>query len=78
MAYASRDVFLDNDRTASKIAMRLAETERIARRRGYAIAIGHPHDSTLSALENWIPAVKRRGFVLVPLSAIVRRRGGEG
>jgi polysaccharide deacetylase 2 family uncharacterized protein YibQ len=78
MAYASRDVFLDNDRTASKITLRLAETERLARRRGYAIAIGHPHDATLQALKTWIPAVQKRGFVLVPLSAIVRRRMGEG
>ena len=78
MAYASRDIFLDNDRTAFKITLRLAETERLARRRGYAIAIGHPHDVTLQALESWIPAVKKRGFVLVPLSAIVRRRMGEG
>ena len=78
MAYASRDVFLDNDRTAPRIAFRLAETERIARRRGYAIAIGHPHEATLLALEGWIPAVKKRGFLLVPLSAIVRRRLGEG
>ncbi len=78
MAYARRDVFLDNDRSASKIAFRLAETERIARRRGYAIAIGHPHDSTLDALADWIPAVKKRGFLLVPLSAIVRQRMGEG
>lgn len=77
MAFARRDVFLDNDRTAAKIALRLAETERIARRRGTAIAIGHPHDVTLSALERWLPAVKKRGFLLVPLSAIVRRRSGE-
>jgi len=78
MAYARRDVFLDNDRRASKIALRLAETERIARRRGYAIAIGHPHDATLLALERWLPEVEKRGFLLVPLSAIVRHRGGEG
>ena len=78
MAYASRDIFLDNDRTASRITLRLAETERLAKRRGYAIAIGHPHDVTLQALKSWIPAVKKRGFVLVPLSAIVRWRMGEG
>lgn len=75
---ASRDVFLDHDRTAAAVARQLAETERIARRRGYAIAIGHPYDVTLEALKNWIPAAKGRGFMMVPLSAIVRRRLGEG
>lgn len=78
IVHASRDVFLDHDRNAAAVARQLAETERIARRRGYAIAIGHPHDVTLEALKNWIPAVAKRGFVLVPLSAIVRRRLGEG
>lgn len=77
-AYASRDIFLDHDRTTKAVTRQLAQTERIARRRGYAIAIGHPHDVTLDLLEKWIPDAVSRGFVLVPLSAIVRRRLGEG
>lgn len=77
-AYASRDVFLDHDRNAAAVARQLAQTERIARRRGYAVAIGHPYDVTLAALKTWLPEVKERGFVIVPLSAIVRRTTGEG
>ncbi len=78
IAYASRDIFLDHDRSADAITRQLARTERIARRRGYAIAIGHPYDVTLEALESWIPEAIKRGFTFIPLSTIVRRRIGEG
>jgi polysaccharide deacetylase 2 family uncharacterized protein YibQ len=72
--YADRQVFLDNDQQASQVRARLMETERIARENGYAVAIGHPHDGTLEALLDWIPAARSRGFALVPVSAIVRHR----
>jgi len=77
-AYASRDIFLDHNRDTKAIVRQLVLTERLARRRGYAIAIGHPHGVTLDVLEKWIPDAVARGFVMVPLSTIVRRRLGEG
>ncbi|MGP1449700.1 MAG: divergent polysaccharide deacetylase family protein [Wolinella sp.] len=46
----SRDIFLDNQRSIPYIKKQLAEAIRIAKKRGYAIAIGHPHDETLRAL----------------------------
>jgi polysaccharide deacetylase 2 family uncharacterized protein YibQ len=77
--FATRDVFLDNDMSASGVEARLAETEVIARRRGSVVAIGHPHDATLAALAAWIAAAPRKGLVLVPVSAIVReRRAADG
>jgi uncharacterized protein len=72
--YAKRDVFLDNELDLDRIFGRLAEVERIAKRRGYAIAIGHPHRSTIAALRRWLPTLQERGLVLVPVSAIVARR----
>ena len=74
--HADRDVFLDNEQEAAAVEQQLARTEEVARRRGYAIAIGHPHDATIAALARWLPTLERRGFVLVPVSAIVRRVGG--
>ncbi|WP_029008200.1 divergent polysaccharide deacetylase family protein [Azospirillum halopraeferens] len=74
MPSAGRDVFLDNTRTVEAVQAQLARTEAIARSTGTAIAIGHPHDATLAALAGWIPEMRRRGFVLVPLSAVVRAR----
>lgn len=70
---AERDLFLDDDRSPG-IAHELAAMERIARARGDVIAIGHPHGSTLTALENWISTAKERGFSLVPVSTVLLRR----
>ena len=73
--YAVRDVFLDNQPDdAAAIHRQLAILEQTARERGYAIGIGHPHDGTVDALAQWIPEMRRRGFALVPVSAIVRHR----
>jgi polysaccharide deacetylase 2 family uncharacterized protein YibQ len=74
--HADRDVFLDNEQDAAAVDQQLARTEEVARRRGYAIAIGHPHDGTIAALARWLPGLARRGFVLVPVSAIVKRAAG--
>ncbi|MFO0997196.1 MAG: divergent polysaccharide deacetylase family protein [Alphaproteobacteria bacterium] len=65
-----RDVFLDNDERADRVREKLKETERVAEKKGHAIAIGHPHDGTIEALGAWLPDAQARGFVLVPVSAI--------
>ncbi len=54
-ACARRDVFLDDERTDEAIDARIAEWLRLARRRGLAVAIGHPHDRTMARLEAAIP-----------------------
>jgi polysaccharide deacetylase 2 family uncharacterized protein YibQ len=62
------------------VKARLAETERLARLHGGAIAIGHPRDATIKALAEWLPQARERGFALVPLTNIVKygttRHGG--
>jgi polysaccharide deacetylase 2 family uncharacterized protein YibQ len=70
---AERDIFLDDDRSPG-IAHELATMERMARSRGDVIAIGHPHGSTLTALEKWIATAQERGFTLVPVSTVLLRR----
>ncbi len=70
----ARDVFLDNDADVAAIRKQLARTEEVARRHGHAVAIGHPYDGTAQALAEWLPTLKAKGLVLVPLSAIVKRR----
>lgn len=74
----SGNVFIDNVDDVAYVLKQLGETERIARRTGYAIAIGHPHDGTIQALQQWLPTLESKGLVLVPLSAIVRKRMGLG
>jgi uncharacterized protein len=72
--YAENNVFLDNEPTVEAVRARLAEAESIARRRGIAIAIGHPHEATLEALDAWLRSLGERGFRLIPISAAVQYR----
>ncbi|MFQ5346396.1 MAG: divergent polysaccharide deacetylase family protein [Rhodothalassiaceae bacterium] len=69
--HAARQIFLDNEQDARAVRTQLAKLERMARRRGLAIAIGHPHRETIDALGEWIPAVRRAGIAIAPLSAAV-------
>jgi polysaccharide deacetylase 2 family uncharacterized protein YibQ len=48
--YIARDVFIDNEHTISYIHHQLQIAVEDAKRKGYAIAIGHPHCTTLEAL----------------------------
>ncbi len=68
-----RDVFLDNEADVDRVAERLAELEGIARRRGFAIGIGHPYDATADALSAWLPTLREKGLELVPLSRLRSR-----
>jgi len=49
--YLKRDVFLDNIQTIPAILKQLKIAIFIAKKRGYAIAIGHPHKNTFKALK---------------------------
>jgi len=70
MPSAKRDIFIDNVIEEDAILKQLAKVERIADRKGLAIAIGHPHLETISALKKWLPAAKARGFLFIPMSAV--------
>ncbi|MFT7880290.1 MAG: divergent polysaccharide deacetylase family protein [Sulfurimonas sp.] len=48
--YIARDVFIDNNHKVASIHKQLKHVVNIAKKRGYAIAIGHPHKATLQAL----------------------------
>ncbi|MGB0551131.1 MAG: divergent polysaccharide deacetylase family protein [Alphaproteobacteria bacterium] len=65
-----RDVFLDNVPDEARILAQLLELEKISRRRGYAIGIGHPYDATVAALSEWLRTLPDKGMVLVPLSKV--------
>lgn len=52
MRYVHRDVFLDNQNSVAAARKKLREAVTLAKKQGYAIAIGHPKSSTLRALAN--------------------------
>jgi len=70
--FATRHIFLDNALGVTYVRAQLAKVEAHARKYGFAVAIGHPHDGTIEALAGWMPGLPARGFVLVPVSAIIR------
>mgnify|MGYP001170023305 CR=1 FL=1 len=72
---AARDIFLDHEISRPFIRRQLETTEALARQRGLAIAIGHPHAETLDLLAEWLPNLEERGFQLVPISAVVTAGG---
>ncbi|HXU46184.1 MAG TPA: divergent polysaccharide deacetylase family protein, partial [Thermoanaerobaculia bacterium] len=47
----------------------------LARKRGAAIAIGHPHPTTLAVLADEIPKAKAQGFEFVPVSYLLDTPG---
>ncbi|OCL88120.1 divergent polysaccharide deacetylase family protein [Arcobacter porcinus] len=49
--YIVRDVFLDNNRNYDDILKQLKESISIAKKQGFAIAIGHPYDITFKVLK---------------------------
>ncbi len=71
-----RDVFLDNIDDGEAIRRQLARARTMAMRTGTAIAIGHPRDTTLSTLADWIARHDASPARLVPLSAVAGRRFG--
>ncbi len=71
---AERDVFIDNDLDVQSVLRELTHAEHIARHKGHAVALGHPHDVTIEALKRWLPSLDARGIALVPISAIVARQ----
>ncbi|MDD9912814.1 MAG: divergent polysaccharide deacetylase family protein [Alphaproteobacteria bacterium] len=66
-----RDIFLDHYIDADKVDEYLAETEKKARKQGFAIAIGHPHVVTREALRKWIPTLQAKGIRLVPITNVL-------
>jgi polysaccharide deacetylase 2 family uncharacterized protein YibQ len=71
-----RHVFLDDEESPDAVRRKLAEAEAVARRQGFVVVIGHPHEATLQALNEWLPTVQGKGLALAPATAVLRKRNG--
>ncbi len=76
LGWARRDVFLDNVREVAAVGEQLKKAAALAREKGTAVVIGHPHRATLEALVEWAPRLRAAGVQVVPLGRLVRRGGG--
>ncbi|MHB8347696.1 MAG: divergent polysaccharide deacetylase family protein [Acidiferrobacterales bacterium] len=76
IANLSRNIFLDDIPTAGAVEKQFALLIRIARRRGYAVAIGHPRPATLKVLRQWLPRLGFYRIRLVPLTTLLALKRG--
>lgn len=66
-----RDVFLDNRQDVEYINLQFNELIKIAKRKGSAIAIGHPHAETISVLADKLKYLDRYGVKLISLKKMI-------
>lgn len=69
--FLKRDIFLDNELDIPKITQNIIDSINLAKKRGYAIAIGHPHKETILALKNATNYIKDSGVELVYVNELV-------
>ncbi len=66
-----RDVFLDDRQSYFHTINQLRQLVAIAQRNGKALGIGHPFETTLSALRDTLPWIKNQNVTLVFASALL-------
>jgi len=64
-AYVRRDVFIDNTHTVQSIHKQLKIAVQKAKKNGYAVAIGHPHKTTIKALASAKQILKEVDLVYI-------------
>jgi len=67
-----RSVFLDDTETVPYTLGQLRVFRRIVEEQGVALAIGHPHPTTITALSQFLPELEKDDIQLVPPSELVR------
>lgn len=66
-----RDVFLDHESNDAFINKQFNLLIRIAKKRGSAIGIGHPHSETVRILKQRLPELKQHGIDVVFVSELI-------
>lgn len=72
LRYARRDIFLDNTDNVEYVGKQLAALEKMALKRGRAIAVCHDRKNTIAALAKMMPRMAKDGIEFVTLSDMVR------
>ncbi|MEN6438413.1 MAG: divergent polysaccharide deacetylase family protein [Syntrophobacter sp.] len=69
-----RDIFLDHNASLDSVRSQVSRFIRIARLQGTALAIGHPHETTLKALREAAGQFSKNGIKIVPASELMNRQ----
>jgi polysaccharide deacetylase 2 family uncharacterized protein YibQ len=73
---ARNRIFLDHDhQDPERVRQRLEALVRHARAKGFAVGIGHPHESTMSVLRRELPRLQAAGIQFVTLSELLALQG---
>jgi uncharacterized protein len=70
--FAQRDIFLDNQADYKYIAGQLQALVKKARKKGFAIGVGHDRQLTLQVIRDMAPELEKQGVRLVFVSDLVR------
>jgi polysaccharide deacetylase 2 family uncharacterized protein YibQ len=74
LAFGKRDVFLDNVNTRDAIIKQIVALGKLARHRGYAVAIGHDRRLTMQVLKEEIPWLTSQGFEIVSIKELLKNK----
>ncbi|MFY1666155.1 divergent polysaccharide deacetylase family protein [Pseudomonas sp. Pseu.R1] len=77
LASLSRDVFLDDERTAEAINSQFQAAIKLAHKQGSAVMIGHPYPVTMEVLERELPKLKAQGIEWIELRHMIGLRGNQ-
>ena len=73
--FASRKVFLDNDRDYNEIYNKLLAAAQNSSYVSPLIIIGHPYPETIRAIKDASLVLKEKGILIVPVSKLISPRG---
>lgn len=70
--FVQRDVFLDNQADYKYISGQLQLLVKKAKKKGFAVGVGHDRPLTLQVIKDFAPALARQGIKLVFVSDVVK------
>ncbi len=74
MAWAYNNRFIDSEASRDAIDRQLADVEAVARKTGFAIAMGTSYPVTMERVAAWVPKAEKDGFAIAPVSAIAGKQ----
>lgn len=74
MAWAVNNRFIDATASRDAIDNELGEVQKIAKKTGYAVAMGSAYPVTIERVAAWIPKAEAAGFAIAPVSAIADKQ----
>jgi len=71
---ADRNVFLDNEPDPEAVRVQFRKLLDMARRKGTALGIGHPHPGTLEVLREELAGLEAQGIRLLSVASLIDRQ----